>query len=99
MQGVNPFLITAIFGFIATPLTLEQINNSVETPQLQQGTVIFMFIILACIAWNVAMTYNALKVTCQMKGKNLTLLVVLGLLIAEVITTFIKKAFLSDLIQ
>ena len=95
----SPFIIAGILGFIATPLTLEQLESAQGVLPFSGGTVIFMFIAIACVAWNIALTYNALKLSCDIKGKNLTLLIILGLLVAEVITTFLKMQFVGDYIQ
>ena len=101
-----PFLILAVLGFIATPVTAEEIMSAQEVATsvsemlpLTNGTIAFMFLTLPIIAWNIALTYNALKVSCDIKGKNLTLLIILGLLVAEVITTLIKMYPLNDYVQ
>ena len=84
-----PFLILAVLGFIATPVTAEEIMSAQEVATsvsemlpLTNGTIAFMFLPLPIISWNIALTYNALKMSFDIKGKNLTLLILLVLLVA-----------------
>ena len=84
-----PFLILAALGFIAQNITIEQMLQE-GTEAFTTGTIIFMFITIPIIIWNIVLTYNAIKVSCDIKGKGLTGLVVIGLLVAETLTTALK---------
>ena len=88
-KGRAPCRILAALGFIAQNITIEQMLQE-GTEAFTTGTIIFMFITIPIIIWNIVLTYNAIKVSCDIKGKGLTGLVVIGLLVAETLTTALK---------
>lgn len=80
-----PFLILALFGaFVATP----DMRNIMNDPYviLESTTFVIMIILsMPVMIWSIILMYNALKVSCDLKGRNLTTAFIIGLFVSEII--------------
>jgi len=80
-----PFVILALFGaFVATPNMQDIMSNPYII--LESTTFVIMIILsMPVMIWSIILMYNALKVSCDLKGRNLTTTFIIGLFVSEII--------------
>lgn len=81
-----PYLFVALFGFL---VSLPSSDKIIANPQIILSSPIFylvVFILTVFVIWFVALVYHAIKTSLNLKGKNLTLTVIMGILIAEILS-------------
>lgn len=80
-----PFLLLAIFGyFVEAP----DLNAIMKDPYviLQSTTFLVMMVFtMPVMVWCIALMFNALKVSCDLKGSRLTIAFIIGLFVSEII--------------
>jgi len=81
-----PFLILAIMGFFTVSPDLSQIATNPYIIFNSPTFLILMFLTIPVLVWNITLLYNALKVSCDVKGTKLTLNFIIALFIAEIMS-------------
>lgn len=80
-----PFLILAVFGyFVEAP----DLNAIMKDPNviLQSTTFLIMMILtMPVMVWGITLLFNALKVSCDLKGSRLTIAFITGLFVSEIV--------------
>ena len=89
-----PFLIMAIAGFFATAPDLSEIYKDPYIILRSVSFVIFMVLSLPVMIWSITLMYNALKISCDIKGSKLTVAFIIALLISEIISKVLIYLFL-----
>lgn len=93
-----PYLILAIFGLFMPEVDHSAIMKDIASLRaLLQSPVVIVFsiVIIPVVVWYITLTYNAIKVSCNMKGAKLTTVLILGIIIAEVISKIAIFKFTS----
>jgi hypothetical protein len=80
-----PFLILALGGYFATAPDLSEIYKDPYVILQDTPFVILLALSLPVMIWSITLMYNALKVSCNLKGSKLTVAFILALLISEII--------------
>lgn len=80
-----PFLLMAVMGYF---VTAPNMNDIMKDPYviLQSTSFLIMIVLtLPVMVWSIALMFNALKVSCDLKGTNLTVAFIIGLFVSEII--------------
>jgi hypothetical protein len=87
-----PFLLLAIAGFFTKA---PDMNEVMKNPMSILGSTSFLVLTLMTIPiliWSITLMYNALKISCGVKGNKLTVAFIIAILISEAISkTLILK--------
>lgn len=81
-----PFLILAIAGFFTTTPDLSEIYKNPYVIFQSTSFIILLVLSLPVIIWSITLTYNALKVSCDIKGSKLTIAFIIAMLISEIVS-------------
>lgn len=80
-----PFLLLAIMGyFTSAPNTSEILKDPYVVFQ-SLSFVIMLTLSLPVMIWSIALMFNALKITCDLKGSTLTVAFIIGLFVSEIL--------------
>jgi len=80
-----PFLVLAIMGYFATAPDMNEIMRNPYVILQSTSFLILMILSLPVMIWSIALMFNALKISCDLKGNTLTVAFILGLIISEII--------------
>jgi len=81
-----PYLILAIAGYFTVS---PDINEIMKNPLIVFQSVSFVILTLLSIPvtiWGITLLYNALKTSCGVKGRKLTIAFIIALLVSEIIS-------------
>lgn len=81
-----PFLIMAIGGFFTNTPDISEIYKNPYVIFRSVSFVIFMVLSLPVMIWSITLMYNALKVSCDIKGSKLTVAFIIGILVSEILS-------------
>jgi len=81
-----PLIIMAIAGFFTTTPDMSTIYNDPYVIFNSVSFVVFMVLTMPVLVWSIALLYNALKVSCDIKGSKLTIAFIVALFIAEALS-------------
>lgn len=81
-----PFLLLAVFGFFTTAPDLNAIMKDPYVILQNTSFVIMMVLSMPVMIWSIVLMFNALKVSCDLKGSTLTAAFIIGLLVSELIS-------------
>lgn len=80
-----PFLLLAIFGyFVSAP----DMNEIMRDPYIILQSYTFMMMMalsLPVMIWSIVLMFQALKISCDLKGSTLTVAFIIGLFVSEII--------------
>jgi hypothetical protein len=88
-----PFLILAISGFFTTAPDLSEIYKNPYVVFQSASFIILMVLSMPVIIWSIALMYNALKISCDVKGSKLTVAFIIALLISEALSKVLIYLF------
>lgn len=89
-----PYIILAVAGyFIESPDVAEILKNPYVIFQ-SVSFIILMLISLPVTIWSIALMYNALKISCGVKGNKLTVAFVIAILVSEIISKILISILL-----
>lgn len=80
-----PFILLAVFGYFVTAPDLTQIMNDPYVIFQNASFVVLLVLSVPVMLWSIILTFNALKVSCDLKGNTLTAAFIIGLLVSEII--------------
>ncbi len=80
-----PFLILAVYGYFVTAPDLNAIMKDPNVILQSTSFLIMMILTMPIMAWGIALIFNALKVSCDLKGSRLTIAFIIGLFVSEII--------------
>lgn len=89
-----PFLLLALAGYFATAPDLSEIYKDPYVILQDVPFVILIVLSLPVIIWSIALTYNALKISCDLKGSKLTVAFIIALLVSEIIAKVLIYYFI-----
>ena len=81
-----PYLVVSFFGFLTTPPDISALLQNPLTFELPIGFILITILIIPFTVWYVAMMYNALKVSGNLKGRRLVVSFIIGLIVAEILS-------------
>jgi len=91
----TPYLLAALFAHF---VTMPDMVNLVRDPSilLKAGSfIILLILILIVTVWHITLMYNAMKVSCGVKGNKFTVVFILALFIAEIVSKTIIYFFIK----
>jgi len=80
-----PFLLLAIFGYFTTAPDMNAIMKDPYVILQSTSFVIMMILTLPVMVWSITLMFNALKISCDLKGSTLTVAFIIGLFVSEII--------------
>jgi len=81
-----PFIILALTGFFTKSIDLKEI---LPTPHLNSALISLIVIALLSIPvliWTITLMYNALKISCDVKGTKLNISFIIALIVSEIVS-------------
>ena len=81
-----PFLLLAIAGFFTVSPDLSQVTTNPYIIFCSPTFVMLICLAMPVVVWNITLLYNALKVSCDIKGSKLTVAFIIGIFVSEVIS-------------
>ena len=81
-----PYIILAIAGFFVEIPDMSNIMNDPYSVFQNIPFIILLALSLPVTIWNIALIYNAFKVSCDISGPKLTVTLIIGLLVAEILS-------------
>ncbi|MCX6307903.1 MAG: hypothetical protein NTY32_03390 [Bacteroidia bacterium] len=80
-----PFLLLAIFGYFTTAPNMSEIIKDPYIILQSTSFVLMMILSVPVMIWSIVLMYNALKISCDLKGSPLTVAFIVGLFVSEII--------------
>ena len=80
-----PFLLLAIMGYFTTAPDMNAIMKDPYVIFQSTSFVIMMILTLPVVVWSITLMFNALKISCGLKGSTLTVAFIIGLFVSEII--------------
>jgi hypothetical protein len=80
-----PFLIMAIFGYFVTAPDMNEIMRNPYVILQSTSFLIMIILTMPVMVWSIALMFNALKVSCDLKGSTLTVAFIIGLFVSEIL--------------
>ena len=80
-----PFLIMAIVGYFVTAPDMNEIMRNPYVILQSTSFLIMMVLTMPVMVWSIALMFNALKVSCDLKGSTLTVAFIIGLFVSEIL--------------
>ena len=90
-----PYLLMAITGFFVEPADLNQLMQNVSEMRIPIYLIITGIIAIPIMVWSVALMYNGMKVSCNMRGPKLAVSFVIGIILAEILSKFLLTWLLT----
>ena len=81
-----PFLLLAFAGFFTTTPDMQALMKDPYSIFESVSFIVVMVLSLPVIVWNITLMFNALRVSCDIKGSKLTIAFILALFVAEIIS-------------
>ena len=84
-----PYLIMAVGGFF---IQFPDLSAIIENPNILFQNVSFyimMILSLPVMVWNITLTYQAFRISCDLKGRTLTIALIAGLFFSEALSKII----------
>jgi len=81
-----PFIILALTGFFIKSIDLKEL---LPTPHLNSALISLIVIALLSIPvliWTITLMYNALKISCDVKGTKLNISFIIALIVSEIVS-------------
>jgi len=89
-----PFLILAVAGFFTTAPNMSDLYKNPYIIFESISFIILIMMSLPVIIWSITLMFNALKVSCDVKGNKLTVAFIIALFISEVLSKVLIYLFL-----
>jgi len=80
-----PFLILAIMGYFTTAPNMTEIMKDPYVILQSTSFLIMIILSLPVMIWSIVLMFNALKISCDLKGSTLTVAFIVGLFVSEII--------------
>jgi len=80
-----PFLILAIMGYFTTAPNMTEIMKDPYVILQSTSFLIMMILSMPVMIWSIVLMFNALKISCDLKGSTLTVAFIVGLFVSEII--------------
>jgi len=80
-----PFVLLAIFGYFTTAPNMNEIMKDPYVILQNTTFMIMMVLSLPVMIWSIALMFNALKISCDLKGSTLTIAFIVGIFVSEII--------------
>lgn len=80
-----PFLILAIFGYFVQAPNMDEIMRDPYVILHSTSFLLMIIVSVPVIIWSIVLMFNALKVSCDLKGNTLTVAFICGLFVSEII--------------
>jgi len=80
-----PFLLLAIMGYFTTAPNMTEIMKDPYIILQSLSFVIMMALSVPVMVWSIVLMFNALKISCGLKGSTLTVAFIIGLFVSEII--------------
>lgn len=80
-----PFLILAIYGYFTTAPDLSEIYKDPYAILQSTSFVIMIVLSLPVMIWSITLMFNALRISCDLKGSSLTVAFIIALFLSEII--------------
>ena len=81
-----PFLLLAIAGLFTKAPDMAEIIKNPTIILSSTSFLILMILTTPILIWSIALMYNALKISCGVKGNKLTISFIIGIFVAEIIS-------------
>lgn len=88
-----PFLLLAVAGFFTTAPDLSEIYKKPYEIFQSVSFVVLIVLSLPVMIWSIALMYNALKISCDVKGSKLTVAFIIALLVSEILSKVLIYLF------
>jgi len=88
-----PYLILALAGYLVKSVNLSELQRNPGAIFHSSSLVFFTLLSLPVIIWSIALMYNALKSSCNVKGNKLIIALVLALISAEIVSKILIYEF------
>lgn len=88
-----PFLLLAIAGFFTTAPNLSGIYIDPYVIFKSTSFIILVVLSLPVLIWSITLMYNALKVSCGVKGSKLTIAFIIAILLSEIASKILIYLF------
>lgn len=92
-----PYILLAIAGFFTTTPDVQEMMKDPFSIFSSVSFIVVMVLSLPVIVWNITLMYNALKISCDIKGSKLTIAFILAVIIAEIVSKTVL--FLLNMVQ
>lgn len=80
-----PFLLLAIMGYFTTAPNMTEIMKDPYVILQSTSFLIMMILSMPVMIWSIVLMFNALKISCDLKGSTLTVAFIVGLFVSEII--------------
>ena len=84
-----PMLIVACMGFLVSEKVVFSLSENPLAVLTMPSFLIFIMLFIPFIAWNIALMYNAFKVSSGIKGNRIIAIFIVALLLAEIVSKII----------
>jgi hypothetical protein len=88
-----PFLLLAILGYFTTAPVMSEIMKDPYVILQDTSFMIMMVLSLPVMIWSIVLMFNALKISCDLKGSTLTVAFIIGLFVSEIIAKVLIHYF------
>jgi hypothetical protein len=89
-----PFLLLAVAGLFTKAPDMSHVMTNPYSMFSSPSFIFILVLSLPVIIWSVALMYNALKVSCDVKGSKLTVSFIIAVLVAEIISKILIIRFM-----
>ena len=81
-----PFSLLAIAGFFTKAPDMAEVMKNPMVILSSTSFLVLLILTMPILIWSVALMYNALKISCGIKGSKLTVAFIISILVSEVIS-------------
>lgn len=90
----SPYIILAIAGYFSKSPDVTEILKNPYVIFQSVSFLIIMLLSLPVTIWSIALMYNALKISCGVKGSKLTIAFIIAILVSEIISKILISILL-----
>ena len=90
-----PYLIMALTGFLVKPEDLNNMMENISVMQIPSTMILLSLAAIPVMVWSIALMYNGMKVSCDVKGAKLAITFTIGLIVAEILSKFLIYILLA----
>jgi hypothetical protein len=80
-----PFLLMAVLGYFVTAPNMTEIMKDPYVIFQSTSFLLMMVLSLPVMVWSIVLMFNALKISCDLKGNSLTVAFIIALFVSEII--------------
>jgi len=88
-----PFLLLAIAGFFTKAPDMNEIMKNPMAILSSTSFLVLTLMTIPILIWSITLMYNALKISCGVKGNKLTVAFIIAILISEAISKILILKF------